>query len=733
MECWLYDMRQVVTSVWLLAVFCTYGNVAALSLNDVIRYYEPVHFDSHTLLSDHHRVRRGTDEGLRLTFRAFNRDFRLKLRPNNHLFTSDVVFESSTGSITYDTSGAYTGSDEDDTGSRIYGVITSAGHFEGHLLYPNETYNIEAARRHFKKDTNFSSVIYRSSDMSVNTRDMMCKSDELHRKIMKHQILDEIDGQRHRPTEKWSDRYKSSNRQRRAIDPTKTVCELYLKADHTFFNKFVTHDAVLDQMTNHVQASNDIFSLIDFDGDGSADSITFQIKRVTIYNDPTATGYPFPLQYSVDSMLDLHSRENYTDYCLAILFTNRDFSNGVLGLAWTAQTGYAGGVCEGYRTYHGESKSLNTALVTMLNYGRDVSSAVSHATLAHEIGHNFGSQHDPETAGTCSPGTGNGGNFIMFPMATSGYEVNNQKFSTCSVAYMAPILESRARDATNGCFKASGAPICGNNVIEAGEECDCGWEDTCTETCCNPQAASPTATPCTKVNVSSSSCSPSEGPCCSPSCTLYTSGENHICRANSSCLAEALCDGSSTSCPASTSAANGTQCAEGQVCYLGECSGSVCIAHSLEACQCSPTTANDWKDEKLCQVCCTYNSVCTPTTNIPTIPTTNALAGSACNNYRGYCDVFYVCREVDPTGPLLALKKLLLDGEVFQTLKSFLTQHWYIGIAAGVVLIIILILVAKFCSKSHGPPPSQRNNQVGDNRSSRDNGREIDMYNLRRR
>ena len=44
-----------------------------------------------------------------------------------------------------------------------------------------------------------------------------------------------------------------------------------------------------------------------------------------------------------------------------------------------------------------------------------------------ELGHNFGSEHDPGSEGAeCSPGNSKGGNYLMYPASVSGQHDKNK-------------------------------------------------------------------------------------------------------------------------------------------------------------------------------------------------------------------------------------------------------------------------------------------------------------------
>ena len=44
---------------------------------------------------------------------------------------------------------------------------------------------------------------------------------------------------------------------------------------------------------------------------------------------------PFRMPFiGIERYLEVYSRNNFDDYCLSFVLTNRDFDDGVLGLAW---------------------------------------------------------------------------------------------------------------------------------------------------------------------------------------------------------------------------------------------------------------------------------------------------------------------------------------------------------------------------------------------------------------
>jgi disintegrin and metalloproteinase domain-containing protein 10 len=184
----------------------------------------------------------------------------------------------------------------------------------------------------------------------------------------------------------------------------------------------------------------------------------------------------------VQTFLNYVALDDFTQFCLGYALTARDFADGTLGLAWVAKTsGSIGGICERRQMVQGSNKSLNSGIITVINYQARVADAVSQITLAHEVGHNFGAEHDGD--GVCSPGEKNGGNFIMYRKATTGTQRNNRNFSQCSKDSMGPVMFGLVNSG-KFCFDIFNGTTCGNMLVEQGEECDCGYDTECKETCC---------------------------------------------------------------------------------------------------------------------------------------------------------------------------------------------------------------------------------------------------------
>ncbi|XP_075360465.1 disintegrin and metalloproteinase domain-containing protein 12 isoform X1 [Mycteria americana] len=186
-------------------------------------------------------------------------------------------------------------------------------------------------------------------------------------------------------------------------------------------------------------------------------------------------------------------------------------------------------------------------------------------TLAHELGHNFGMNHDTLERGcNCKASTDKGG-CIMNP--STGYPFP-MVFSSCS----RKDLENSLEKGVGMCLfnlpevkESFGGQKCGNGYVEDGEECDCGEPDECTNRCCN-------ATTCTLKP--GAVCA--HGLCCED-CKLKPAGIS--CRESSnSCDLPEFCTGASPHCPANVYLHDGHACHR----VDGYCYNGICQTHEQQ-------------------------------------------------------------------------------------------------------------------------------------------------------
>ncbi|XP_028968697.1 zinc metalloproteinase-disintegrin-like atrolysin-A [Galendromus occidentalis] len=189
-----------------------------------------------------------------------------------------------------------------------------------------------------------------------------------------------------------------------------------------------------------------------------------------------------------------------------------------------------------------------------VNKDHHESVAVVAATIAHELGHNFGMEHDDLGSCHCPQSR-----CIMFP--ASNAMVPPTAWSSCSMnAIHEAFSQHMDHCLLNVPTKIVGAS-CGNGIVEDGEECDCGPENFCTTKCCNPKTC--------KLN-EGATCG--HGECCDlATCLPRRAGVK--CRdQDGECDLSEHCDGKSHFCPRNVFKANGEKCGDGDAyCYMGSC------------------------------------------------------------------------------------------------------------------------------------------------------------------
>ncbi|XP_050167877.1 disintegrin and metalloproteinase domain-containing protein 19 isoform X2 [Myiozetetes cayanensis] len=178
------------------------------------------------------------------------------------------------------------------------------------------------------------------------------------------------------------------------------------------------------------------------------------------------------------------------------------------------------------------------------------------ATLAHEMGHNFGMNHD--SAGCCTTPAADGGCI----MASATGHPFPKVFNQCNRRELENYLQSGGGMCLSNMpdtKKMYGGKKCGNGYLEDGEECDCGELEECNNPCCDASTCSlkPGA-----------ECA--HGSCCHQ-CKLMSPGT--LCREMSGpCDLPEYCTGESAFCPPNSYQIDGAPCDRGRAyCYSGMC------------------------------------------------------------------------------------------------------------------------------------------------------------------
>ncbi|XP_040530710.1 disintegrin and metalloproteinase domain-containing protein 8 isoform X3 [Gallus gallus] len=194
-----------------------------------------------------------------------------------------------------------------------------------------------------------------------------------------------------------------------------------------------------------------------------------------------------------------------------------------------------------------------------VNQDHSVDPIGAASTLAHEMGHNLGMSHDEDIADCHCPVSKERGGCVMAAKISSAYP---RLFSTCSEQDMWQFLEDPKTSCllnVPGADELYGEPVCGNQFVERGEECDCGRPEECSDRCCN-------ATTCRLRE--GAECA--RGDCCQD-CKVKAAGV--LCRASKNdCDLPERCTGLSSECPEDVFQENGIPCQGGRgYCYNGAC------------------------------------------------------------------------------------------------------------------------------------------------------------------
>lgn len=395
---------------------------------------------------------------------------------------------------------------------------------------------------------------------------------------------------------------------------TNMRCSLLLVADHKFFQRMGNSnwESTASYLIGLIDRVNEIYLNTDFSisndpilGSKTITQIGFQIKHILIH--PVPSPYPWhynsAVQWKVQELLIAFSSSgegsgksfHHASYCLCHLFTYEDLEEGVMGMAYRAEENLNHGVCSGAarpKYVHATSSdggnygtaSRNTGITTMFNWGSAVLTQAADLVTGHELGHNFGSNHDPPE---CVPSVSQGGSYLMLSRAVSGKQPNNRHFSPCSREGIGRILAQRipvcfvpAPSGDDGSPSKRG--YCGDAKVDPGEDCDegvifikdSGSNSTGGRKCCGHDCKF----------IGGAECSDFNHRCCN-GCSFEKKGQVCDSAHPLSCSYSSFCSGRSGNCPPGKPKPNQAKCFNHGQCRRGQCI-SHCEAKGESTCEC---------------------------------------------------------------------------------------------------------------------------------------------------
>lgn len=231
--------------------------------------------------------------------------------------------------------------------------------------------------------------------------------------------------------------------------------------------------------------------------------------------------------------------------------------------------------------------------------------------IAHEVGHTFGAVHDcvdstcadgntvaaqqccPLSTTTCPAG----GRYVMNP--STGAAMTH--FSPCSIGNICSAIGLNS--VKTSCLTSNrNVPLitgsqCGNGIVEAGEDCDCGGAAAC--------ASNPCCDAATCKFKGAAVCDPANEDCCLGTCAFASNGT--VCRASTgACDPAETCTGAAAGCPADVSTPDGTKCGSesGLACASGQCTSRTLQCKSLMGVYTTDNSTYACSGDDGCQLAC---------------------------------------------------------------------------------------------------------------------------------